>query len=331
MSLRKKIFMFNKVFRDLRRGDNYYQIATDVNSEFLGEYYFVFNEQRISRGKDQALITTTDENGIPLNKTYIDIAEQKLFYFPISIGQMGLSVFHTYLNSSSKIDLKRFLKFADWFVDNAEIDDRLGALWITDVDLPAYRRKGPWQSAFSQSRALSILLRAYQHTEKEEYKHLAEQALTSFQFPASEGGVYSPTGWGPFYEEYTAEEPVLVLNGHIFALFGLYDYVRIFPDNQVVRDLFDTGYDTVINALPDFDLGYWSRYNFCRAEFYPDPDPATLTYQRLHIMQLKVLNTIRHSPALNKFIDRWSDQINTRNYLKAQFFKYLALKRLGRI
>ncbi|MCK5076947.1 MAG: hypothetical protein KAR38_11260, partial [Calditrichia bacterium] len=34
---------------------------------------------------------------------------------------------------------------------------------------------------------------------------------------------------GPFYEEYTAEYPTLVLNGHIFALFGICDFVRAFP------------------------------------------------------------------------------------------------------
>ena len=331
MSLRKKMFMLNKVIRDLRRGDNYYQIAADVKSEFLGEYYFVFNEQRISKGKDQALITTTDENGIPLNKTYIDVVEQKLFYFPISIGQMGLSIFHTYLNSSSKIDLERFLKFADWFVDNVVIDDRLGALWMTDVDLPAYRRKGPWQSAFSQSRALSILLRAYQHTEKEKYKHLAEQALISFQFPVTKGGVYSPTDWGPFYEEYTADISVLVLNGHIFSLFGLYDFVRAFPENKLAQDRFEEGYNTVLKALPDYDMDYWSRYNYCRAEFYPAIDPATLTYQRLHIMQLKVLNAIRHNPVLDVFIEKWFQQVRPRNYLKAQFYKFRALKAIGRL
>ena len=55
----------------------------------LDYYYFVFNEDRVSKGKDQALIKKFDENGIPINKTYIDVTDKEYVYFPISIGQMG--------------------------------------------------------------------------------------------------------------------------------------------------------------------------------------------------------------------------------------------------
>jgi len=331
MSLKKKIFMLKKALRDLRRKDNYYTIADDLTSQTLGEYYFVFDELRIRDGKDQALITTTDENGIPLNKTYVDVEGKELVYFPISIGQMGLSVFHTYLNTGTDKDLDRYLKFAQWFMENCEHHPLVGVRWLTDVSLPAYRNPGPWQSAFAQSRGISILLRAFQITGEKKYADIAERALTSFQYPVSDGGVTSYTQWGPFYEEYTSEVPVLVLNGHIFALFGLYDFCRVFPENQLSRELFNSGVQTLLNALPDFDLGFWTRYNYCIADFYPDIDPATLTYQRLHIMQLKVINRIMQFDALETVILKWSNQINPFNYVKCQYLKYRALKQLGRL
>ena len=230
--------MFNKLIIDLKRGDDYYNICSDNISPTLSEYYFIFEEQRVEKGKDQALIKERDGNGIPLNQTYIDVSEKKLYYSPISIGQMGLAVFHTFLDTENQKDLERFLKFPDWFVENADVDTKLGARWLTSVSLPAYKNPGPWQLTFSQSRALSILLCAHQHMEQEKYKLLAEQALASFQIPVQKGGVCSPMGWGPFYEEYTAAQPVLVLNGHIFVLFGLYDYVRVFPDNHIIPTRF---------------------------------------------------------------------------------------------
>ncbi len=46
---------------------------------------------------------------------------------------------------------------------------------------------------------------------------MAEKALISFTKSVEDGGVTSFTKWGPFYEEYTAEVPTLVLNGMIFS------------------------------------------------------------------------------------------------------------------
>ena len=331
MSLKNKIFMFKKLIIDLKRGDDYYNICSDNNFTTLGEYYFIFEEQRVEKGKDQALIRERDDNGIPLNQTYIDVSEKKLYYSPISIGQMGLAVFHTFLDTENQKDLERFLKFADWFVENADVDTKLGARWLTDVTLPAYHRTDKWQSAFSQSRAISILLRAYQRTGKDDYKNLAEKALNSFKYPVADGGVYSETKWGPFYEEYTADIPILVLNGHIFALFGLYDFCRVFPENNISKNLFNSGVQTVLNAIPDFDLGFWTRYNYCVADFYPSIDPATLTYQRLHIMQLRVMYSIFQDNYFDEVLQMWTKQINAFNYLRSGYIKYRALKKLNRL
>ncbi len=331
MSVSKKIFMIKKLWWDIRRGDDFYQIAQDLTSSELREYYFIFREDRVNAGKDQALIKNFDENGIPLSSTYIDIAEKKLFYFPISIGQLGLAVYHTYLASQNQADLDRFIKFANWFIENADISEQLGVRWLTQVSLPAYRNPGPWQSAFAQSRGISILLRAFQNTKEKKFAEYAESALESFRFSPKEGGVTSITEWGPFFEEYTANVPTLVLNGHIFSWFGLHDYYRCFPDNDLAAELVETGYQTLINCLPDFDMGFWSRYNYCEADFYPEIDPATLQYQRLHVLLLKVVNRIRQNEVLDKYIVRWKEQGNILNFIKSSALKYKAVKDLNRL
>ena len=323
--------MAKKLYQDLTRGKNFYSISEDVTSEILGGYYFLFDEDRVRTGKDQALITDFDQDGIPLNKSYIDVENDNLIYFPISIGQMGLSVFHTYLKTKADYDLKRFLKFADWYKNNVHIDKILGARWLSDVPLPQYRNPGPWQSAFAQSRAISILLRGYQATSNEEYKELAEKALIPFTKSVSEGGVMSETEWGPFYEEYTAKMPVLVFNGHIFSLFGVYDFVRVFPDNQIANSIFSLGYDSLVNSLNFYDLGNWTRYNYCQAEFYPKVDTATLSYQRLHILLLRVIYKIKNHNFIQKTISKWDNQINFINIMKSYKNKYFELKKLNRV
>jgi len=329
--MNKKIFMLKKILRDVRTPRSRYKIPDDLESPELKEYYFVFDENRVSQGKDQPLISKFDENGIPLNKTYIDVLDKDYVYFPISIGQSGLSVFHTYLSSSKQEDKERFLKYADWFCLNAEISEKLGARWLTDVKLPQYQNPGPWQSAFSQSRGISILLRGYQLTGKKEYLEIAEKALIPFLKPVSEGGVTSFTQWGPFYEEYTAQVPTLVLNGMIFSLWGIGDFIRSFPENEIAKKLYREGVQTLIKILPQYDLKYWSRYNLCKGDWYPEIDPATKNYQRLHIAQLKVMYNLTGEGIFKHYIQIFSQQINLINQVRMYVVKYNALKKIGRV
>ncbi len=323
--------MLKKIKRDIKASNDTYKIPSNITSQKLEKYYFDFQEKRISKGKDQALIDKFDENGIPINKTYIDVTDKDFVYFPISIGQMGLSIFHTYLETKSDKDKNRFLKFVDWYYNNAEVDEDLGVRWMTDVSLPQYQNLGPWQSAFSQSRGISILLRGYQLTGKKKYSKMAEKALISFTKSVEEGGVTSFTKWGPFYEEYSASVPTLVLNGMIFSLCGIYDFVRVFPENKLAKKIFDDGIETLKNILPEYDMGYWSKYNLCEANFYPKVDPATIGYQRLHITQLEMLYKLTGEEIFNNYIMKFEKQIKFVNILRMYFVKYKALKKLKRV
>jgi len=323
--------MAKKLSRDLKPNKIQYKLNENQHSQILDYYYFVFEEARIAVGKDQALIKKFDENGIPINKTYIDVTDKEYVYFPISIGQMGLSIFHTYLKTKSDADKNRFLKFADWFFNNAEVTEKLGAGWMTDVSLPQYKNPGPWQSAFSQSRGISILLRGYQLSGNKEFSKLAEKALTPFTIPVNEGGVTSFTKWGPFYEEYTSTEPTLVLNGKIFALCGLHEFTRAFPENVLAKKLFDEGLETLLKILPEYNMGFWSRYNLCVTNWHPDIDPATIAYQRLHVNQLKMLYQLTGNELFNQYAHIFAKQDNYFNALKMYLIKYKALKKIGRL
>ena len=333
--------MLNKFATDLKSPRERYAISHDLHSNELKHYYFIFEEGRVSKGNDQALISKFDKDGIPINKTYIDVKDKDYVYFPISIGQMGLAVFHTYLQTKSEQDKKRFLKFVDWYYDNADENEELGVRWLTDVSLPQYKNFNAWQSAFSQSRGISILLRGYQITGKnppeadqpqaEKYSEMAEKALIPFTKSVEDGGVTSFTKWGPFYEEYTAEVPTLVLNGMIFALCGIYDFRRVFPENKLAKKIFDDGILTLKNILPKYDLGYWSRYNLCKADWYPKIDPATISYQRLHITQLLMLHKLTGENIFAEYAEKFRKQDTLFNVLKMYFVKYKALKKLHRI
>ncbi len=325
----KTWFMLGKLRKDIFRKKIIYELASEVHSSKLSEYYFVMDEQKLRAGYSQNF--HFDEEGIPLIPTYIDVDERKLIYYPISIGQFGLAIYHTYLQSGSEADKQRFLNIVDWFYNHRIEDERLGTYWLTDVPKPEYRVFQPWPSAFAQSRGLSILLRGWQITGEKKYLNTAKGALKIYHIPAAEGGVTTFTESGPMYEEYPAPFLTAVLDGAIFSLFGLYDFVRAVDDNQEARQLFDDGIRGLKGNLPKYDLGFWIRYNLCNETFYPEIDPAPILYFRLVMTQLDLLTRITGDNYFSELAQHWRRYDRLPNILRMYYLKYKALKKLNRL
>ena len=333
--MRKIIFMLNKLWTDLKAKGDYPPLSDDFNSENLGHYYILFGTDLSRLNK---LISRFDAEGIPLNDAYIDVEDARPHYYPISIGQVGLSIYHEYLSSGSLEKRNHFLKIADWFIKNQIQDDRLGAYWLTEIPKPEYKVFNPWKSAFTQSRALSILTRAWQETGEKIYFDTATKALFPFQYDISEGGVaIRRPGYETFYEEYVAEYPTRVLDGHLFSLFGLYDYIRVTsgPDHEketlVAKRLFDDGIEGLLQALPKFDLGYWLLFNRCEIPDYPKFDPCTINYLQLITRQLEVISKITNRTEFDDYRIRFMNYLSWKNILRMYRSKYQALKNLNRI
>ncbi len=319
--------MSRKLMKDLGRDKTIYPLSDDLHSLQLGEYYFLMDEKQLLAGHSQDF--HFDENGVPIIPSYIDVEQPRMVYYPISIGQYGLAVFHTWLKTGSPEDKRRFLTLVDWFYDNS-IEDEKGVYWLTDVPKPEYRMFEPWPSAFAQSRGLSMLLRGWQLTRQSRYLEAARAALEIFEIPASEGGVTTFTDLGPFYEEYPAPFPTMVLDGFFFSLCGLYDCVRVLRLPQA-KALFDAGVRTAKAWLPRYDLGFWIRYNYCREPFYPDPDPATIGYLRLVVTQLRLFHRLTGDAEFLRWAKHYGSYDRPRNIVKMYALKYRALKQLNRL
>ena len=327
--IKKTLFMLRKFYIDIKRDKDIYKLADDFHSPTLGEYYFIITEDMMLSGHSQQF--HFDKNGIPIIPSYIDVKEQKMLYYPISIGQYGLAIWNTYLKTKSKKDMERFLKIADWFLENRIDNEKLGAYWLTDVDKPAYGIHKPWKSAFSQARAINIMMRAFQITKNKEYEKYSEKALYPFLYSIKDGGITCFTNEGPVYEEYPAEVPVLVLNGIIFALCGVYDFLRTHKDHQAAQKIYDSGVETLKKILPKYDLDFWSKYSLCQANFHPEVDPSTIGYHYLHIVQLNFMYRLTGEKIFLDYSQKWGKYVNVWNILKMYRLKYKALKKMNRL
>ena len=107
--------MFRKFLRDLN-GNKHLKINQENTTPLLSGYYFKFEENlsRLNR-----LIHSFDEKGVPINTSYIDVEKRQLHYYPITIGQYGLAVFHSWLSTRQEVKKQLFLNIADWFQTHA--------------------------------------------------------------------------------------------------------------------------------------------------------------------------------------------------------------------
>ena len=334
MNLSKVYFMLKKLHTDIFYEEEPFKIAPELQSQQLGYFYFLFEEDPAKLNKS---IKGFDKDGIPVNSSYVDVEKQQLHYYPISIGQFALAVFNSYIQSHDKQKLQHFLRIADWFYNNKIEDDRLGVFWLSDMPKPEYKAYAPWKSAFTQSRAISILLRAWQQTGNNKYLEIAKKTLLPYTKDIHEGGVTAFTKYGKFYEEYVASEPTMVLDGHTFSLLGLYDFIRAVPEttdpgnHSLAEELFNEGVESLIKWLPEYDLGYWIKFNMCKMEHYPAIDPATLGYWRLVVLQLKLLYKITGRKELIDYHKKFKAYKKPVNIIKMYLAKYKALKKMNRL
>lgn len=326
--------MLGKLSRDFN-GNRKLKINKENTTSTLEYYYILFEEDA---SKLNRLIHGFDPDGIPLNTTYIDVEEKTLHYYPISIGQYALAVFHSWLKSGDADKKAHFLRIADWFMQNSKDDACCGTYWLTDVPKPEYQVFKPWKSAFAQSRAISVLLRAWQITADKNYLDAASRALIPFTLDIREGGVSVDRDTGAtFYEEYVAESPTRVLDGHVFSLFGLYDYVRAVPSatepesHQLALWLFNEGIEGLARQLPRFDMGFWLRFNCCDLPAYPQNDPCTIAYLRLVRQQLRILYDLTGKEILNEYALKCRRYDRLTNIMKMYKQKFKALKSLNRL
>ncbi len=266
----------------------------------LGKYYIDLD---LCLGEDFSEYEFNTE-GIPLTRFHRKPDWQ---HNPITVAQYGLHHFNNYLRNQNQESKKIFLTQANWLVENAEPGANGSIVWYYRIDLPFYKIFAPWISGMAQGQAISVLLRAYQLTDAGKYLEIARHAWIVFDFPVNEGGVvsYFPDQ-KPVIEEYASSEFLTgVLNGFIFAIFGVYDFVQYVNDKHA-KQLFLKLIDSLKYNLERYDCGFWSYYDL--------KSPLRLcskAYHRLHVKQLKALYEVTEDELFKSYADRWQ------NYLKS--------------
>lgn len=266
----------------------------------LGPYYMDFIAKANFTGDHDAA-------GIPILDYHGQIGKQ---YNPIAIAQWGLGNYNLFLQTQGSERKIKFLAAADWLCSNLQQNDHRVDVWNHHFDWE-YRTplKAPWYSGLAQGQGISLLLRAARETGNQKYAEIAEKAFASFSRPVTEGGVLFVDERGdPWIEEYIVSPPTHILNGFIWAAWGVYDYSLAHP-NSTALALFEKCVTTLRNNLPRYDLGFWSLYEQSGTRL---PMIASPFYHRLHIVQLEVMHRLTGEAIFAEYAERWRSYIRSR-------------------
>ena len=241
-----------------------------------------------------------DADGIPQLDYHGHIGRQ---YNPIAIAQYGLGNYNLWRNTGDPSRKKKFFRTADWLSADLEKNSHGLSVWNHHFDWE-YREtlKSPWYSGLAQGQGISVLVRAHKESGDQKYLEAARRAFTSFQTPISNGGVaFTDQSGDLWFEEYIVSPPTHILNGLIWALWGVYDYALATKENPA-SELFERGVHTLIHNLARYDLGFWSLYEQSGTLL---PMVASAFYHRLHIVQLRVMYRLTNEEVFAQFADRW--------------------------
>jgi heparosan-N-sulfate-glucuronate 5-epimerase len=276
----------------------------------LGEYYMLFSEKADYHG-------AFDSEGIPQLDYHGHIGLQ---YNPIAIAQYGLGNYNLFRQTGDSARREKFFLVADWLSSHLEQNAHGLAVWNHHFDWE-YRDtlKSPWYSALAQGQGISVLVRAHRESGDVRYLNTAQRALASFYKPIAEGGVAFTDDHGDlWFEEYIVSPPMHILNGFIWASWGVYDYFLATKD-IAAKDLFSRAVQTLLHNLDRYDLGFWSLYEQSGTRL---PMVASFFYHRLHIVQLRVMHRLTGEPKFAEVADRWESYARSRgNRTRALCYK----------
>ncbi len=286
------------------------EINLRADTDRLGEYYMLFRQKADYAGH-------YDSSGIPMLDYRGVIGLQ---YNPIAIAQWGLANHNLFCQTNDEARWQKTLQAADWLTANLE--QNAHGLWVWNHHFDwEYRDllKAPWYSGLAQGQGVSLLLRAHAHAASLKYQSAAEKAFVALTRPIAEGGVLfedvsEHNKKNLWIEEYLVDPPTHILNGFMWALWGVFDFWLARADASA-KNIFDRSVETLLCNLPQFDTGYWSLYEQSGTRLKMLASPF---YHQLHIVQLRVMSKLTEDARFAAMADRWECYAqHRRNRLRA--------------
>ena len=217
-----------------------------------------------------------DAAGLPMQR----FGGAEPVYVPSRTAAFAFVHWNRWRRTKDEAHLRAFLQAARWFAEftDGRIEHRFDLAGMA----------APWISGLAQGEALSIFARA-ELVEPGQWRARCEPVLTWMTRPIAQGGVADvlPDG-GPFLEEYPGTRHRHVLNGCLYALVGLGDFLRLGAHAEG-QALFDGVAAATARNLAHWEDRGWSLYEYRGEGRAARGNYNTPGYQIVHIALLRAV------------------------------------------
>ena len=285
----------------------------------LGIYYIDMRPS-IIHYTDNIYDGAFDEKGVPL----INDGEGNLYYSPVNICQYAFMVHADFIEKKNKKD-SQTLAACMKVLEYSKTETEKTVCWIQGNYNKRYDIKPPWVGAMDQGQALSFYTRYYEVSKEDYYLNQAKKIAAYFDINIENGGFkrFDENG-NIWFEEYPSSKPSFVLNGFIYAIYGLIDFYRVTNDKKIKKTI-DQCFITLKESIHLYDSGYWSYYDQLKKEL------VRYYYQKnVHIPQLESMYLLTNEKIFLKYYKKWKKTMNPINYVFVQIM-YRILPRFRKI
>jgi hypothetical protein len=208
---------------------------------------------------------------------------------PVGQAHYSLRNLDAYRLTRQRPYLERAIRNAQRMIDN-RVESAGGWFFPYDFDFSVHgdttmTLRAPWYSGMAQGMALSAFVRLHRETGQAGWRAAADATFASLLIaPAADQPWTSWVDgngrlWLEEYPRWPTGASEMVLNGHLYAAFGLYDYFRLSGNTQAYQ-AFCAALATVDTYLPRFRRVAWaSAYSLAHGL-------PSATYHQHHVDQL---------------------------------------------
>ncbi len=219
---------------------------------------------------------------------YLDYQKaEKLHFGERSITQdliVGL-VYYNELIEYQKLDIKYLVDLALKLKEKAEFSENGMIFWFNEP-YARFDLKGQYYSGIVQGKAASFFLRCHLLTKEERFKKWAKNCLISGWKSTDQGGILRKLPNDHLWvEEYPSPKSSMVLNGHLFYIIGLAEYLSL-EEDEILESQFKACLNSVMAWIPNYRqknglLYSMYRWNLCNIHY-----TGIMKYQFAHLYEL---------------------------------------------
>jgi hypothetical protein len=265
-----------------------------------------------------------DKEGITM---YIG-EDGKMYYSSIELIQYAMASYQAFLKTQDEYWLNECITHTEKYLSFATKYKKANFTVLNSYPISLYGIYDQWPSALSLGVALSLLCRLYLRFDDRRHLDAAILLFENFRLDVNEGGVLRKVNSIHvrnnlhILEEYPSMEISGVLNGHITALWGLFDLGKHHKES---KDFFIELSNELSENLFLWDNPKWSNYDIaylCSKK----KNKASIHYHMLHIQQLFVMykitsNSVFAAAAENMIRQKFSVRFRILAFFSKLFFR----------